>query len=152
MSYIDDVIADCKTAKNAVPKRIFTMRSVDDLDGIKQAIYVITCDISLDKRKVFNDLKAYKATKQRACPKPNQPSCVMYVGSSTTGLKSRIKQHMGDTNSKGTHALHLKHWFDGEYTISVRVYDESPSVLQIIEDDLSYNLKPAFGKKGGNNK
>jgi hypothetical protein len=28
----------------------------------------------------------------------------------------------------------------------------SKEVLQIIEDSLSYDLSPAFGKKGGNNK
>jgi hypothetical protein len=32
------------------------------------------------------------------------------------------------------------------------MYDVENEVLQIIEDDLSDILKPAFGKQGGNNK
>jgi Uri superfamily endonuclease len=75
----------------------------------------------------------------------------MYVGSSTTGVKKRIEQHLGDGPAK-TYALHLKHWFEGEYKITVKVYDEPINVLQILEDALSYELQPAFGKRGGNNK
>ena len=32
------------------------------------------------------------------------------------------------------------------------VFDEKKEVLQLIEDNLSFQLKPAFGKLGGNNK
>jgi hypothetical protein len=31
-------------------------------------------------------------------------------------------------------------------------FDKTRDVLQIIEDDISDRLSPAFGKKGGNNK
>ena len=58
---------------------------------------------------------------------------------------------MGHGN-KGTYALHLSHWFAGKFKITVKQYDVAGDVLQIIEDDLSYSLKPAFGKQGGNNK
>ena len=75
----------------------------------------------------------------------------MYVGSSTTGIRKRIEQHLGDGN-KNTYALHLKYWFKGDWKITVREYNVSKDVLQIIEDDLSDKLKPAFGKQGGNNK
>jgi len=75
------------------------------------------------------------------------------VGSSTTGLKKRIKEHLGD-GSKSTYSLQLKHWFNGSYRITIKVYDDkiSREVIQIIEDNLSHQLKPAFGKQGGNNK
>jgi len=76
---------------------------------------------------------------------------MMYVGSSTTGIRKRIEQHIGD-GYKGTYALHLRHWFNGTYKITIKQYDESKDVLQIIEDDLSDKLKPAFGKQGGNNR
>jgi len=66
-------------------------------------------------------------------------------------IKKRIKQHRGD-GYEGTYALHLKHWFKFQYKITVKQYSVSKEVLQIIEDDLSDRLKPAFGKKGGNNK
>ena len=75
----------------------------------------------------------------------------MYVGSSTTDVKKRIEQHLGN-GLKDTYALHLSHWFKGKYKITIRVYDEPIEVLQIIEDALSHDLSPAFGKRGGNNK
>lgn len=46
----------------------------------------------------------------------------------------------------------MSHWFKGRYKITIKVYDEELGVLQIIEDNISHNLKPAFGKLGGNNK
>ena len=66
-------------------------------------------------------------------------------------LKKRIEQHLGEGN-KSTYALHLSHWFKGTYKIKILIYNEPIEVLQIIEDNLSHRLKPAFGKKGGNGK
>ena len=65
--------------------------------------------------------------------------------------EKRIKEHIGDGN-KNTYSLQLKHWFNGKYKITIQIYEEPIEVLQIIEDNLSYQLKPAFGKQGGNNK
>ena len=100
----------------------------------------------------FTELKASKNKNERKCPKLNKPSSTLYVGSSTTGLKKRIKEHLGDGN-KHTYALQLKHWFKGKYKITIKVYnsDTQREIIQLIEDNLSYYLKPAFGKKGGNN-
>jgi len=39
-----------------------------------------------------------------------------------------------------------------KYKITIKEYTVAKDVLQIIEDDLSDQLSPAFGKKGGNNK
>ncbi len=89
--------------------------------------------------------------KQRACPKLNAPSPVLYVGSSTSGVRKRIEQHLGE-GAKDTYALQLKHWFRGKYKITIKVFDQPKEVLQIIEDSLSFELAPAFGKQGGNNK
>ena len=77
----------------------------------------------------------------------------MYVGSSVTNIRKRIEQHKG-LGYPGTYALHLGYWFKGSYKITIKEYKASLSkeVLQIIEDSLSYDLSPAFGKKGGNNK
>lgn len=93
----------------------------------------------------------YKKSKQRSCPKLNAPSSIMYVGSSTTGIKKRIEQHLGD-GPQNTYALHLKHWFKGKYKITIKIFDEPIEVLQIIEDAISHDLAPAFGKSGGNNR
>lgn len=155
MTYIDKLIDNCQRAKAARPVSEFEFSDSSQLNGIKRAIYIIE-EIGGDSAKTFNALKEFKSKqrkedKGRACPRLNAPSKVMYVGSSTTGLKTRIKQHRGQ-GTEGTYALHLEHWFDGEYRIRVKVYDEPKEVLQIIEDAISYDLSPAFGKQGGNNK
>ena len=150
MSYIDKLIANCEEAKVSKPTREFVLDELSQLDGIKTAIYIIE-QVSGDISDAFDSLSKYKSSKERACPALNSPSKIMYVGSSTTGVKSRIKQHLGEGN-KGTYALHLKHWFDGDYKITIMEFDKARDVLQIIEDDISERLAPAFGKKGGNNK
>lgn len=150
MPYIDTLIENCQKAKAASPKKEFVFTSFDELAGISTAIYVIE-EIGGDKEKTFIELSKYKSKKQRACPRLNAPSQVLYVGSSTTDIRKRIEQHLGD-GPKGTYALHLKHWFNGEYKITIKVYEEPIEVVQIIEDSLSHELAPAFGKRGGNSK
>ena len=152
MSYIDTLIKNCNTAKAASPSSLLEVK-VDDLtvlDGVQKAIYIIE-EIDGEPEKTFLAFSRYKEKKERACAKLNAPSKVLYVGSSTTGVRKRIEQHMGQGN-KGTYALHLSHWFEGNYKVTVKQYDVADEVLQIIEDDLSESLKPAFGKQGGNNK
>lgn len=152
MSYIDTLIANCKIAKIAQPTREIEV-SVPDLsilDGIEKAIYTIE-EIDGNPEQTFLAFSGFKMTGIRACAKLNAPSKIMYVGSSTTGVKKRIEQHVG-LGHKSTYAIHLKHWFTGKYKITVKQYDVSDKVLQIIEDDLSEKLKPAFGKRGSNNK
>ncbi len=152
MSYIDTLIENCKTAKGTQPSKLIEidpMTELSELDDVKTGIYIIE-DESGNPDETFAAFSRYKETKERACAKLNAPSKVMYVGSSTTGVKKRIEQHMGHGN-KGTYALHLSHWFKGKLKITVKQYDVAGDVLQIIEDDLSHTLKPAFGKQGGNN-
>jgi hypothetical protein len=150
--YIDALIKNCELAKKVQPIRELTFNDLSDLDNISIAIYIIE-EISGNTEKTFSKLKAYKSQEERKCPKLNKPSSILYVGSSTTGLKKRIKEHIGD-GSKNTYSLQLKHWFDGKYKITIKVYDDkiSREIIQIIEDNLSHQLKPAFGKQGGNNK
>lgn len=150
MTYIDNLIKSCQAAKNATPIQDIDVGDLSVLNKIDKAIYIIE-QTEGDPEKTFLEFARYKEKKERACAKLNEPSHVMYVGSSTTGVRKRIEQHMGQGH-KGTYALHLSHWFSGKYKITVRQYDVSDDVLQIIEDDLSDRLKPAFGKQGGNNK
>jgi len=150
MSYIDRLIKNCETAKVSSPVREFEFDALTDLDGIKQAIYVIE-EIEGNIEKTFLEFSRYKEKKERKCAKLNAPSQVMYVGSSTTGVRKRIEQHLGDGH-ESTYSLHLKHWFNGSHRITIKQYEVTKDVLQIIEDDLSDQLKPAFGKQGGNNK
>lgn len=152
MRYIDKLIVDCQTAKTALPRREFVLENLSQLTGIQQAIYIIE-DLTGNPKKTFSDFSSYKkGQKERRCAKLNSPSSTMYVGSSTTGVTKRIEQHLGD-GYKGTYSLHLNHWFDiNMLKITIKEYSQPREVLQIIEDDLSDHLKPAFGKKGGNNK
>ncbi|MFA6144737.1 MAG: hypothetical protein WCW84_12675 [Sulfurimonas sp.] len=154
MSYIDRLIKNCELAKKATPIQEFVFKNLDELDSIKQAIYIIE-EINGDNGDTFSKFSNYKERKERKCAKLNSPSNIMYVGSSTNyRVKTRIKQHLGNSDSyKETYALHLGHWFVGEYKITIKQYDVIDNdVLQIIEDDLSDQLKPAFGKQGGNNR
>jgi hypothetical protein len=152
MSYIETLIERCKKAQAAKPAEEFELDISDlsPLENIERAIYIIE-EIDGNPNATFIQLSNYKQTGQRACPRLNAPSVVMYVGSSTTDLKKRITEHLG-FGSKSTYALNLSHWFHGQYKITIRVYKESPDVLQIIEDSLSHELSPAFGKRGANNK
>ena len=150
MSYLDTLIKNCENAKVAKPIKEFELHCLTQLDNIKQAIYIIE-QVDSDSDKVFQDFSEYKALKERKCSKLNSPSKTMYVGSSITGVRKRIEQHQG-LSSASTYALHLKHWFNGELKIIIKQYDQHRDVLQIIEDDLSNQLKPAFGKQGGNGK
>jgi len=87
------------------------------------------------------------------CPKINgNLSEVLYVGSSTTGVSKRLKQHLGYGPAK-TYSLHLCHWLKGDVRISIFEYQEvKRDVLQLIEDAISAEQNPMFGKQGGNNK
>ena len=149
MNYIDTLIDNCQKAKNSTVVQEFIMDDVSELDGVKHAIYIIE-QVEGDTQKVFDTFSSYKKLKERSCSKLNKVSSVMYVGSSTTGLGKRISEHLGEGH-KGTYALNLKYWFDGTYKITIKEYDVSREVLQIIEGDIWHKLKPAFGKFGSNN-
>ncbi|MEQ3724482.1 GIY-YIG nuclease family protein [Alcanivorax sp.] len=150
MSYYDSMIENVERARDVQPVREFVLEDLDQLKSIERAIYIIEEDGG-DCEATFQAMSAYKKMSDRACPKLNQPSPVLYVGSSVTGIKKRIKQHLGD-GPKGTYALHLSHWFTGKVRITIKTYEERPEVIQIIEDAISHELKPAFGKSGANNK
>lgn len=150
IDYIESLIGHCREALKAGPVREFVFNRLDDLEGVGKAVYVIEL-LGGTPEDVFNEMVRYKSTGLRKCPKLNAPSNVLYVGSSSSGLKQRINQHIGNGH-KATYALHLNHWLVGNYKITVSEYDVANEVLQIIEDGLSYELKPAFGKMGGNNK
>ncbi|WP_415232630.1 hypothetical protein [Pseudophaeobacter arcticus] len=92
-------------------------------------------------------------------------SYVLYVGSKRrVGLRGRIRQHLSDNASSQTYALKLGCWYPWKCRVHFRQYDLPKSaigsredkfygqVLQIIEDSISEELEPMFGKRGGNAK
>jgi hypothetical protein len=148
--YIRELVANCGKALEASPEREFVLQDLADLDGIERAIYIIELTAG-NENQVFLDFVEYRTRRERACAKVNAPSKTLYVGSSTTDVKERIRQHLGDGH-KATSALHLKHWCDPIYQVRVLVYPDLPRpVMQILEDSTAYQLKPAFGKRGPNN-
>lgn len=168
VSYLDQLIANCEAAKKAVCVEKITLNKGTDIPDILSAIYIIkeksgNAQITFDQFKKFKDDQVQKKKRNKnkknneekevvlACPKINSPSEILYVGSSTTGLKARLYQHTTHSHN-ATYALRLNEWFSGNYEIEIRLYNETNEVLQLIEDDLSFNLKPAFGKRGSNNK
>ena len=152
MNYLDRLIASCETAKKveAIQELEVDESNLENLKGISNAIYIIT-EIGGNQQKTFDALSEFKAKRTRACPALNLPSQTLYVGSSTTGLLKRINQHIGRGPAQ-TYALNLEHWFKGKFKIEVKEYNCSREIIQLIEDNISYELCPAFGKKGGNNK
>ena len=150
MSYIDRLIENCLEAQQAKPTKEFSVENLESLEDVCNAIYVIE-ELGGNPETTYSDFARFKENTERKCAKLNSPTSILYVGSSRTGLKKRIDQHMGLGHPK-TYALQLKHWFTGKWKITVWQYDVSAQVLQILEDDLSDRLRPAFGKQGGNNK
>ena len=153
MAYLDALILACEAAKVARPVREFIMKTPDDLKSIRSAIYIIS-ELEGDIEKTFFEFKKYKKTGKRACAKLNQPSRILYVGSSSTGVMNRVRQHLGTSEKyKSTYSLQLGHWAgERKFQIHISEYNVERDVLQLIEDSKSYDLKPAFGKMGGNNK
>lgn len=148
--YIERLKANCERALVAEPERVFILKNLEELWGLREGIYIFR-QLSGSPGETFDRFLNFKSHNSRKCPKANAPNWTMYVGSSTTGLKKRIAQHLGK-GPEGTYALHLEFWFEEAYEIEIKIYNETREVLQIIEDDLSEELKPAFGKQGGNNK
>ncbi|WP_374531092.1 hypothetical protein [Acinetobacter sp.] len=160
--YLDELIHDCKIAKQSKPTNIYIYSSNDNLEifltlyGKKlknntSAIYIIK-EINGNPKETHSRFIRFKSNNEMACPKINpHPSEVLYVGSSSKNIINRLKQHVLGTHTK-TYALRLINWFQGDYEIEIRTYSVSSNVLQLIEDDLSYTLRPAFGKTGSNNK
>ena len=103
MRYLDTLIQHCHAAKTAIPVQEFIFSTVDDLPPISKAIYIIE-QVDGDMNETFNHFRIFKAQGTHACARLNAPCTVMYVGSSTTGLKNRLKQHLGQ-GQKSTYAL-----------------------------------------------
>ena len=150
MGYLDTLIQQCHIAKTALPVQEYIFSTLDDLPKISKAIYIIE-QVEGDINQTFNHFRAFKQQGTHACAKLNAPCKVMYVGSSTSGIRNRLKQHLG-LGHKATYALHLNQWFQGQFKITIKHDEVENQVLQLIEDDLSDQLKPAFGKLGANNK
>lgn len=150
MGYLDRLIRFCETAKAAKPKSEFKVTSFDEIPDIDKGVYIIK-EVGGCAERTFRAFVEFKKKKIKACSKVNSPSDVLYVGSSATGLRKRLRQHLVNCPDK-TYSLHMSQWFDGDYEVRILEYEVPIEILQLIEDAISYDLNPAFGKKFGNNK
>ncbi|OTK62513.1 hypothetical protein B9X68_02265 [Acinetobacter pittii] len=136
---------------------IANIADIEKVKDFKSAIYIIR-EIGGNPLKTFNDFISFreeeglKGENRMRCAKPNSPSEILYVGSSINDLINRLREHTTKVSSLKTYALRLNNWFKGEYQIHIKEYDVSRDILQLIEDNLAYELKPAFGKRGPNGK
>ncbi len=152
-NYIDQIIEDCQAAKKAETVYEGEFDDFSKIPDVRCAVYVIR-QIEGNKEENLARFKKIKIDEKGKASYPklnekNQYNSVLYVGSSKGNLRTRLTQHIkGD--SRKTSSLKLNEWFKGTYKIEIKVYEEKQSVLQIIEDNLAYQLKPVFGKMGGN--
>ncbi|AIL46975.1 hypothetical protein [Elizabethkingia anophelis] len=84
-------------------------------------------------------------------------SKVLYVGSSTTDFRTRIKNHLG-TEGIRTYSMHLCKWDNGlDYNLNISAFEligENTEkidrfLVEIIEQQFWEELRPVFGKKSG---
>lgn len=84
-------------------------------------------------------------------------SDILYVGSSTTDFKTRIKNHLG-TEGTRVYSLHLCKWDNClEYDLKISAYEvisESEEtverfIVEILEQQFWDKLSPIFGKRSG---
>ncbi len=150
MQYIENLLRNCELAKVAKPINTYVLEGLDGFREVDKGIYIIE-EIGGDMVATREDFARFRTSTGRKCSRINKnPSSVLYVGSSKTGVRKRLAQHLGDGHMK-TYALNLKHWFGArKMKITVHEYDVSSDVLQIIEDATAYELSPAFGKTGSN--
>lgn len=120
------------------------------------AIYIIKLGPDADPIAVRDALNRQKAERldDRAYPRINKVPIgeYMYVGSSSRGdCVKRLLEHFGFGYNR-TYSLHISAWANGlvgDFEIEILKYtDIEPAVLCAIEDHLSKELKPLFGRRG----
>lgn len=129
-------------------------------------IYVIQVQSSKNLKQLiehFEDYHTINKTRTKNKDRVNlsrynkTSSKVLYVGSSTTDFKTRIKNHLG-TEGTRVYSLHLCKWdncLDYELKVSTFevVSDNSEVVerfiIEILEQQFWDKLKPVFGKRSG---
>ena len=129
-------------------------------------IYVMQVQSSKKLKKLIGCFENYhSANKQKKknkdrvnLSKYNKTSSdILYVGSSTTDFKRRIKNHLG-TEGTRTYSLHLCKWDNClEYDLKIFAYEvisESNEtierfIVEILEQQFWDKLSPIFGKRSG---
>lgn len=135
-------------------KKVVRAEFTEILGKACTAIYIIKLGPTADWTAVRDAMVRQKTEKldDRAYPRihENSPSEYMYVGSSHDCV-SRLIGHFG-LGAKKTYSLHMSSWATGlvgGFEIEILKYaDIEQTVLCAIEDHLSQELRPLFGRRG----
>lgn len=104
-----------------------------------------------------NKLKTKSNEKIKLSKYNKRLSNILYVGSSTTDFKTRIKNHLG-TEGPGVYSLHLSKWDNSfEYDLKISAYQVISQseqtaerfIVEILEQQIWDTLAPIFGKRSG---
>lgn len=124
---------------------------------IKSATKVKTLLKAFEAYHARNLLKAKNRDRVNLSKYNRKSSSVLYVGSSTTDFRKRVKDHLG-TQSSRTYAMHLCKWDgDADYEVAISAYqvisqsDQAVErfIVEILEQQLWDVLQPVFGKRSG---
>jgi hypothetical protein len=140
---IDLVLDNLKCFKNKSKNFIYMFK----LKNHDKQIYKIFNDIMTEFRDQNKEIKFSRILNNVDCKS-------LYIGSSSTNLRSRIKTHIG-YKSVSTYALHLHFWYPAiensllELKI-IQLNEDLPfDALEAIENSYWEHYQPLFGKKGG---
>ncbi len=129
-------------------------------------IYIIQVQSPTSLKKLIEHFEGYHTinnTKTKNKDRVNlsrynkTPSKVLYVGSSTTDFKTRIKNHLG-TEGTRVYSLHLCKWDNClDYKLKVSAFEVVSDneevverfIVEILEQHFWDKLKPVFGKRSG---
>jgi hypothetical protein len=160
---LDAMIGKLQPLEGAVFPMVIDVSTVREISKIKTTniVYIITSAAAIPGnierlyRKGRNDewaIAQYNGYREPGLFLDDE--CV-YVGScSKSDISTRLRQHIGLSNSKRTSSLHLKHWWkDAKIKIYLFKFDDfinnkETDDLQTIEDTVWDVCKPLFGKKG----
>ena len=129
----------------------YCLEQLERVGDIKSAIYIISKGFPLSTSHSLKEkLIGYKKSSNRKCPKINDNlSEVLYVGSSTTGVKKRLEQHLGYGHPQTY--VYLCHWLDEEVQFKFEYQSLTRDILQLIEDAISQTKYPCLVRGSNNN-
>lgn len=129
-------------------------------------IYIVELVDKNRKRELFKNFEEFTSsniTKTKNKDRVNVSkynktgSEILYVGSSTTDFKSRIKNHLGVRGNR-VYSLHLSKWDKNlNYNINIKSYELVSQkavkidtyIVELIEQQIWDELQPSFGKRSG---
>lgn len=129
-------------------------------------IYILRVQSSQNMKKLIEYFEAYHSENKLKTKNKDRvnlsrynktSSDILYVGSSTTDFKTRIKNHLG-TEGNRVYSLHLCKWDNClKYDLNIFAYEVISKsneiierfIVEILEQQFWDKLSPTFGKRSG---